>query len=388
MSKDIPTDGVLFNKTVGYRDLKHLKFSEFPELIDVWSRNPQEMLDFKSLEFLEVCDSNNLKCIFNLSMALSLERLQQLEIKRCNNFEQVIKEEDSKTVAEEAIRTYGSKTISIFPHLQSIVLESCSNMTSFYLGNTALECPSLKKIIVADCPNMTTFVSTFSRNEDNEAIIGNETDNVATFFSDEGKSILPPVVFEKARSDLQQKFQVHNYTRRPILPLVPKVVQWCPPSVLPLKLNVDGAFRIDDRCGAVGFVVRNGVGFVLGGGAHFIQEAHSADFVEARAVIHALRFASLKGFKKVIIECDAPAVVSKLKNKLPDFSMLGSILEEAKQLMNSFEDVGVSYVHRLGNRVAHALASFGFDCNEPFTFGFNYPDFIRELVREDTPKFY
>ncbi|KAL4378410.1 hypothetical protein GQ457_02G040550 [Hibiscus cannabinus] len=574
----------LYKKQVGYRGLKVLKFSEFPELIDIWSRNPRETLDFKNLKFLEVCDSSNLRCIFDLSMALSLRRLQQIEIKRCSNMEQVIKEEDSITGVKDAIKT---EIISIFPHLQSICVESCSHMTSFYLGSATLECPSLKEISVADCPNMAAFVSAFSGNGGEEAIIGDEADNVATFFSNKvalpnlekilvshlrnvkriwnnqlhagsvsklkelkveccdallnifpfldpevfqrleiltiidcasleevfqlqvhgsniketsvvvsqlremsliclpklkhvwnkdpngsvsfgnlqkafvwecwslktlfpfsiakdlqlleslqvdscgveeivsknfegveqaiwfefnklsfiglrnlpnlvcfypgthrlvwpalkksstyccgksdifgdvesqpqtsrfsdknGKSVLPPVA---ARSDPQDKFQVHNYTRRPILPSVPKVVQWCPPSVLPLKLNVDGAFRIDDRCGAVGFVVRNGVGFVLGGGARFIQEAHSADFVEARAVIHALRFASSKGFKKVIIECDAPAVVSKLKNKLPDFSMLGSILEEAKQLMNSFEDVEVSYVHRYSRTLRLSL---------------------------------
>ncbi|KAK8570772.1 hypothetical protein V6N13_103176 [Hibiscus sabdariffa] len=126
---------------------------------------------------------------------------------------------------------------------------------------------------------------------------------------------------------------------------------------------------------------------VLGGGAHFIREVQSSDFVEAQAVIHALRFASLKGLKKVIIECDAFAVVNKLKSKLLDLSMLDIILEEAKQLMNSFEDVRVCYIHRLGNRVAHALASFGFDCNEPFTFDSSYPDFIDELVRDDSTEF-
>ncbi|MBA0878338.1 hypothetical protein Goshw_007477 [Gossypium schwendimanii] len=47
-------------------------FSEFPELIDIWSGNPQEMLDFTTLEFLEVCDSNHLRYIFNLSMAFGL----------------------------------------------------------------------------------------------------------------------------------------------------------------------------------------------------------------------------------------------------------------------------------------------------------------------------
>ncbi|KAK8570769.1 hypothetical protein V6N13_103173 [Hibiscus sabdariffa] len=411
----------LYKEQVGYRGLKHLKFSVFPELVDIWSQNPQEMLDLKSVELLEVCDLDNLRCIFNLSVALSLGRLRQLEIKGCSHLEQVIKEEDSDTVAEEAIITNGNKIIIIFPRLQTIELESCSNMTSFYLGSTALECPSLKEITVAECPNMTTFVSTFSRNGNEGAIIGDEVD---TFFSDKvafpnlekmkvshlrnvkriwlstyccgkteifghavpvekGKSTLPPVALEKA-SGIQEEFQVHNYTRRPILPLGPKAVRWRHPSLQLLKLNVHGAFQIEDRCGAVGFIVRDVVGSVLGGGAYFIREAYSADFVEAQAVIHALWFVCSKGFKRVIIECDAPAVTSKLKNKFADFSMLGLILEEAKQLMNLFEDVQVRYINKLGNRVAHALAYFGFDCNGPFTFDSNYPDCISELVREDT----
>ncbi|MBA0634272.1 hypothetical protein Godav_025550, partial [Gossypium davidsonii] len=136
----------LYKEKVGYRGLQHLKFSKFPELIDIWSRNPQEMLDFTILKFLEVCDSNNLRYIFNLSMAFSLGQLRQMEIKRC--------------------------------------VESCPDMTSFYMGSKGLECPSLVEIKVTGCSNMTTFVSTFSRDEDKEATIGDEVDNVATFFSD------------------------------------------------------------------------------------------------------------------------------------------------------------------------------------------------------------
>ncbi|MBA0784526.1 hypothetical protein Gotri_025869 [Gossypium trilobum] len=179
----------LYKEQVGYRGLQHLKFSKFPELIDIWSRNPHEMLDLTTLKFVEVCDSNNLRYIFNLSMAFSLGQLRQMEIKRCGNLKQVIKEEGSITMVEEAI-AYSSKIISIFPHLQSIIVESCLNMTSFYLGSKGLECPSLVEIKVIGCSNMTTFVSTFSRDEDKEAIIGDEVDNVATFFSDKVRLIL------------------------------------------------------------------------------------------------------------------------------------------------------------------------------------------------------
>ncbi|MBA0619461.1 hypothetical protein Godav_028627, partial [Gossypium davidsonii] len=159
------------------------QFSEFPKLIDLWNRNPQEMLDFATLEFLEVCDTNNLRCIFNLSMAFSLGQLRQMEIKRCSNLEQVIKEEGSVRMVEEAI-TDSCNILSIFPHLQSIIVESCPDMTSFYLGSKGLECPSLVEIKVVDCSNMTTFISTFSKDEDIEAIIGDEVESLTTFFSD------------------------------------------------------------------------------------------------------------------------------------------------------------------------------------------------------------
>ncbi|KAG4123423.1 hypothetical protein ERO13_D11G325601v2 [Gossypium hirsutum] len=173
----------LYQERVGYRGLKHLKFSEFPELVDIWSRNPQEIFYFTTLEFLEVCDSNNLRYIFNLSMAFGLRQLRQMEIKRCGNLEQVIKEEGPIAMVKEAI-TDSSKIISIFPRLRSITVESCPDMTSFYMGSKGLECPSLVELKIVDCSNMTTFVCTFSRDEDKEVMIGDEIDKVATFFSD------------------------------------------------------------------------------------------------------------------------------------------------------------------------------------------------------------
>ncbi|KAK6289277.1 hypothetical protein POUND7_000818, partial [Theobroma cacao] len=162
----------LHQEKVGYQCLKHLKLSEFPELVDIWNGNPQEILDLKNLEFLEFCNSVNLGCIFNLSMALSLVRLQQLEIKKCNKMEAVIKEDGS--VLDQRART---DKIIIFPCLKSIFIEHCPDLTSFYWGSPILmECPSLKIIEVAHCPNMTTFVSIFPRDEEKNARIGDGTE--------------------------------------------------------------------------------------------------------------------------------------------------------------------------------------------------------------------
>ncbi|MBA0619460.1 hypothetical protein Godav_028626, partial [Gossypium davidsonii] len=144
----------LWNNYKKSRLAMHLKFSKFSELIDIWGRSPQEMLDFTTLEFLGVCDSNNLRYIFYFSTTFGLRQLRKMEIKRCGNLEQVIKEEGSTTMVEEAI-TDSSKIISIFPRLQSIIVESCPDMRSVYLGN-----------------------------EDKEAIIDDEVDSIVMFFSD------------------------------------------------------------------------------------------------------------------------------------------------------------------------------------------------------------
>ncbi|XVF42836.1 hypothetical protein PTKIN_Ptkin01aG0397300 [Pterospermum kingtungense] len=166
----------LHQKKIGFHGLKQLKFSEFPELMEIWSRNPQEMLDFQNLEFLEVCNSDYLSCVFSLPMALSLGRLQHLEIKRCNKMEQVVKETEG-SVVEEAAKSDTNKIIIRFRLLKSILIESCPDLTSFYLGSAALEFSSLETIQVADCPKMATFVSASARDEHmKEAIIGEETE--------------------------------------------------------------------------------------------------------------------------------------------------------------------------------------------------------------------
>ena len=85
---------------VGYRGLCELVLSDtFPELMEIWNTSPQEILDFKNLMFIEVCNCSSLKYLFTPSMALSLKRLRSLEIKESSSMEEVIREHG---VQEEA----------------------------------------------------------------------------------------------------------------------------------------------------------------------------------------------------------------------------------------------------------------------------------------------
>ncbi|KAH1045584.1 hypothetical protein J1N35_036368, partial [Gossypium stocksii] len=154
----------------------------FPESIEIWIRNSQEILGFKNLGTLQFYKCSSLKYIFTPSMLLSLNLLQRIEVKECSSMEQVVREE------EEAM-THKLTFLSLL----SIIIESCSNLTNFYWGSQALEFPKLSNITIEECPKMTAFSSSVSREngDASENVVGEGGiyDNSATFFSN--KVVIP-----------------------------------------------------------------------------------------------------------------------------------------------------------------------------------------------------
>ncbi|GKV50054.1 hypothetical protein SLEP1_g56769 [Rubroshorea leprosula] len=146
----------MYMEEVGFAGLQLLMLSNFPKLLETWRvENPQEFLDFRRLGVLEICDCSKFRYLLTDSMALGLVRLVQLIVKNCGTMEQVIMGEGAKYRME-------------FPHLWLINLESCSDLTSFYMGSHSLELPSLYDFIVKDCPKMVTFVASASSKEHNK----------------------------------------------------------------------------------------------------------------------------------------------------------------------------------------------------------------------------
>ncbi|XP_031274592.1 uncharacterized protein LOC116133068 isoform X2 [Pistacia vera] len=75
-------------------------------------------------------------------MLLSLVQLQEIEVKSCALIEEIVKKEAQKGAVSDKI---------IIPQLNSVVLESLPNLTSFYSGSEILEYPPLETIIIKDC---------------------------------------------------------------------------------------------------------------------------------------------------------------------------------------------------------------------------------------------
>ncbi|KAB2010741.1 hypothetical protein ES319_D10G262500v1 [Gossypium barbadense] len=154
----------------------------FPESIEIWTRNPQEILGIKNLSNLQFYKCSSLKYIFTPSMLLSLNLLRRIEVEECSSMEQVVREE------EEAM-THKFTFLSLL----SVTIKSCSNLTNFHLGSQALEFPLLRNITIAECPKMTAFSSSVSREsgDASENVVGKGGiyDNTATFFSN--KVVIP-----------------------------------------------------------------------------------------------------------------------------------------------------------------------------------------------------
>ncbi|GKV26379.1 hypothetical protein SLEP1_g35698 [Rubroshorea leprosula] len=175
----------LYKEKVGFSGLQYLKLTDFPQLVEIWNKNPQEILDFKQLCVLEICNCSDLKYLLTPSMASSLVSLIEMKVKSCEMMEQIIIEEEGTEVDEKEI---------IFPLLKTINLESCPNLTSFCVGNYKLECPSLSRMKLLNGPKMVTFASTFSKVQVKGAAEGGSAERIgkevidipiAPFFSDQ-----------------------------------------------------------------------------------------------------------------------------------------------------------------------------------------------------------
>ncbi|GKV26332.1 hypothetical protein SLEP1_g35659 [Rubroshorea leprosula] len=174
----------LYKEMAGYAGLQELNLSDFPQLMEIWYKNPQEILDFKQLRELEICNCSNLTYLLTPSMALSLVTLERLKVQNSEMMEHIITGEGTMEADEKEM---------IFPQLKAINLESCSNLTSFCVGNYKLVFPLLAVMEVIDCPEMVTFASTFSTVQVKEAAEGESAERIRKedidptepFFSDQ-----------------------------------------------------------------------------------------------------------------------------------------------------------------------------------------------------------
>ncbi|KAH9752952.1 Disease resistance protein [Citrus sinensis] len=161
----------LFDEKLTFPQLKELKLSRLHKVQHLWKENDESNKAFANLKSLEIFECSKLqklvpaswhlenlealkvsKChrlinLLTLSTSRSLIILQSMTIADCKRIEEIIQ----SPVAEEA------KDCIVFKELKYLGLDCLPSLTSFCLGNYALEFPSLKQVVVRQCPKMKIF---------------------------------------------------------------------------------------------------------------------------------------------------------------------------------------------------------------------------------------
>ncbi|KAM3754640.1 hypothetical protein ACB098_03G181300 [Castanea mollissima] len=125
----------------GSTQLRYLTLINLPKLKHVWTLDPEAILTFQNLRQVEVSRCESLKSLFPMSVAKSLEQLENLSINDCELMEEIVP-------LKEGLE---STTKFVFPRITSLSLQFLPELKCFYQGKHTLEWPSLKSLEIQKC---------------------------------------------------------------------------------------------------------------------------------------------------------------------------------------------------------------------------------------------
>ena len=129
----------------------------------IWHYNqiPAAMFPhFQSLTRLVVWWCHKLKYIFSASMIGSLKQLQRLEIRSCEDLQEII----SENRADQVIPHF------VFPQLTTLMLHDLPKLRFLYPGMHTWEWPALETLVVYGCDKLKIFAADLSQNNGNDQL--------------------------------------------------------------------------------------------------------------------------------------------------------------------------------------------------------------------------
>ena len=133
----------------------------------------------------------------------------------------------------------------------------------------------------------------------------------------------------------------------------------------------------------MGAVLRDTNGAVIGSAWNTIRNCASAEAAEAKAYLEGIRDTMQFVDRPVVIESDCANVIQQISSKDFNKSLIGSLCTEIQSLLGQLPDFTIAKISRNGNRVAHALASFGRSgVNKGVLIG-SVPACVLRLVNDD-----
>ncbi|KAI4353010.1 hypothetical protein L6164_001989 [Bauhinia variegata] len=128
-------------------ELKSMTLCRLPKLKQIWSREPQGILSFHSLQLVNIQICWELEYIFPFSIAANLHLLEELFLDECG----------LTFVVERKDGQMEGKPVFVLKSLKSLYLWNLKNLKGFYAGIHNLSCSSLKEIYVFGCYKLRIF---------------------------------------------------------------------------------------------------------------------------------------------------------------------------------------------------------------------------------------
>lgn len=174
----------------------------------------------------------------------------------------------------------------------------------------------------------------------------------------DGRRIAEPhEIMQKVVSYVEEWKEVHSKEVKPVTPQPRQ--PWEAPEVGWIKANADGAVSKHREKGGAGVILRDHVGAFRAAACHFLRDAVDPETVELQACRRAIQVAAEVNVGKFHLECDNQGVVSMINHPDRNLSAVGPLVEEIKTMLQSFEQVRVTWVKRSANAAADRLAKMG-----------------------------
>jgi ribonuclease HI len=148
-------------------------------------------------------------------------------------------------------------------------------------------------------------------------------------------------------------------------------------------MNVDTAFCADTGEAAAGVVFRNHAGEPIAAASSILEWCNDVEEAEATAVWTGMKLAVQLNLKPAIVESDNAGVVKALNGIAPHLGTNWHVYRNILKLRREFPECVFSKVNRLGNGVAHELASLAKVSRNSVVWLPPFPDFINFICNSD-----
>ncbi|XP_031091036.1 uncharacterized protein LOC115996031 [Ipomoea triloba] len=168
---------------------------------------------------------------------------------------------------------------------------------------------------------------------------------------DPGSLVHHALLFVHAWQVAQDGFSAHNSAPMQHM----HTVDWVPPQIHYLKINVDASMDFGNHCMSLGWVIRNEERVVQGVGMQKVQGLYTVREAEAMGVREVLSWIKRQGWRRVIVEADVQ-VVTKAVERGVNTTPFGALVYDIRTILKQLNSITLTFVPFRCNHPAHILA--------------------------------